>query len=73
MRRAVRADDVVVVPSGRRAIAIEVLEDGRIDLAYLNNGRPDRGDMVALAPDLVRRIEHGLVPTPVRIPWPKTE
>lgn len=55
--------DPVVLPSGRRAQVVRWFDEDRLELRYLDDER----QLVILPAYLVRRIERGLVPPPVRI------
>lgn len=68
MRRGLEVNDVVVVPSGKRAVIVVRSGNGWVECAYLDAaGKADLADRVDVRESLVRRIERGLVPPPVRI------
>lgn len=64
--RPLEANDAVVLPSGQRGTVVRRLADGRVEVRYLE--RRARAEQTVVLPcHLVRRIERGLVPPPVRI------
>lgn len=62
----IEVDDVVVLPSGRRAL-VRLRQNGYLMCCYLKDGKPDFEDVVEVRATLVRCIRHGLVPAPLRI------
>ena len=65
-------DDLVVTPSGRKALVRSVLPDGRVDCTYTDAGHDDlplshHTDSVALRPEFLRKVQRGRpMPAPVR-------
>lgn len=61
--------DPVVLPSGRRAVLVAKLPDGRWECQCCDDrGRPVPDDLVTLPERMLRRIEPGRpVPPPMRI------
>lgn len=64
LTRPFEAADPVVLPSGRRAIVIELLEDDRLKCQYLG-GSPR--DTVVISSHLARLIRPGVLPAPARV------
>jgi len=66
-------DDLVLTPSGRKALVRGVLPDARIDCVYTDAAHDDlplshHTDSVALPPELLRKIQRGRpMPEPVRV------
>lgn len=59
-------DDLVLLPSGRKALVVIAYEDGRVECEYVDE--PIEARRVCLVASLVRIIERGRpLPEPVRI------
>jgi hypothetical protein len=61
LTRLLDRDDLVVTPSGRYAVVEKRGEEG-IECRYTATGEP-----VTIAEKLLRRVEPGQVPPPVRV------
>jgi hypothetical protein len=61
LSRLLDRDDLVVTPQGRYAVVEKRGEEG-IECRYTANG-----EAVTLPEKLLRRVENGVVPPPVRI------
>ena len=65
-------DDLVVLPTGRKALVRSVLPDGRVDCVYTDAAHDDlplshHTDSVALPPEFLRKVQRGRpMPPPVR-------
>jgi hypothetical protein len=62
----IEADEIVVLPSGRRAL-VRIRQGGYLLCCYLKDGKPDYTDVVEVRETLVRTIRNGLVPAPLRL------
>jgi hypothetical protein len=61
-----RHNDVVVTPSGRRAMVKRQEADGRWEVCYIDL-KTACPEFVVLPGHLLRRVERGIVPAPVRL------
>ena len=61
------ADDVVVLPTGKRAVVLRRMldEENRVEMRYLSGGVHD---LITLPSRLVRLVRAGMDTPPVRLP-----